>query len=403
MKTVKITNGYTIRDALTFNGTYNVTHTNRKMYKPATSESPAIIRVFLDFDGKAKSILVKEGDYQYFDENGSAIEVRPVKDTFNNSEVNKSAPMTVAEEPTQIENVVQIKREFVPEVHEIEVPEVSPTFIPGTNFKTVSSIVKSNMFMPILITGPSGNGKTIMAQQACAKAKRKMIRVQISPETDEDALIGGMRLIDGNTVFENGPVINAMLQGAVLLIDEIDRGSNKIMCLQGIMEGNDFVIKRTGTIIKPAPGFTIIATGNTKGDGSDDGSFSAATVIDDAFLERFSGVIDQGWPTITQEKRIVEKHCEEYDITLDSSNELLVKRLTRWAKTLRSSYDQGGIQHVISTRRLTHILKTYSILGNLKLAMDMACSKFDTDTKEAMLAAFDLITGNEEEDDDDII
>lgn len=397
MKTVQITNGYTIRNAETFNGTYNVTHTNRKMHAPATKYSSAVIRLFLDFDGKAKSILVKEGDYQYFDAKGSVIEVKPVKSPFNTK-----PKQTIVEEPMQVENVVRIKREFVPEVHEIEVPEISPVFIPGTNFKTVSSIVKSNMFMPILITGPSGNGKTIMAQQACAKTKRKMIRVQISPETDEDSLIGGMRLIDGNTVFENGPVINAMLQGAVLLIDEIDRGSNKIMCLQGIMEGNDFVIKRTGDTIKPAPGFTIIATGNTKGDGSDDGSFSAATVIDDAFLERFTGVIDQGWPTIAQEKRIVEKHCEEFGITLNAGNELLVKRLTRWTKTLRASFDQGGIQHIISTRRLAHILKTYSVLGNLKPAIDMACSKFDADTKEAMITTFDLITGNESDDDENV-
>ena len=383
----------------------NVIITNGKFANGTKCEGTFITngKRFLTIRDENKEVIPGTHKVCIQKDNGKNAWITVLKDdyTYSNNTTSTPAPVVKGNEEVEFENKVTIKREFIPEVHEIEVPAVSPLFTPGANFKTVSNIIKSNMFMPILITGPSGNGKTFMAQQACAKAKRKMIRVQISPETDEDSLIGGMRLIEGNTVFEKGPVINAMESGAVLLIDEIDRGSNKIMCLQGIMEGSDFVIKRTGETVKPAPGFTIIATGNTKGNGSDDGSFSAATVIDDAFLERFTGVVEQGWPTASQEYKILEKHSDEFNIELTDDHKLLLKRLTRWVKTLRASYAEDGIEGTISTRRLAHILKMYSVVNDINLAINMACSNFDEDTKDAMISTFNLITGNEIDDEDE--
>lgn len=391
MKTVIVKNG--IRNGKNganqpaFNGEFEYRGRNLTYRNVEGDVVPGIHYVKIVNKGKNIGLLVNENDY-----------------TFSAKEREIIAPKTSIEvqpAPQQqtMENVVTIKREFIPEVHEIEVPQKSALFQKGANFKSVHSIVKSGMFMPIMITGPSGNGKTFMAQQACAHAKRKMIRVQISPETDEDSLIGGMRLIDGNTVFEKGPVINAMEQGAVLLLDEIDRGSNRIMCMQGIMEGADFVIKRTGETIKVTDGFTIIATANTKGTGSDDGSFAAATIIDDAFLERFVGVIDQGWPTVSQETKMLINHLDEFDMEKTDGLITLINRLTRWAKTIRTSYAQGGVSAVISTRRLVHILKMTHVLDDTELAVSMACAKFDEDTKEAMLSALELITGDEVEED----
>ena len=417
VKSVKVVNGHLGRDKQQFNGEYNVRSLSRRVRTWSDNpEVPTLIKIFLlDNEDQLRGITVAEGNYTYIDSNGNEIKTEPMskprskKETTVNKSTQSLPQVKEKEMATEIENVtalelksVPTKPQIVPIKHDIEVPKVSVNFVPGTNFSTVKSIISSEMFMPMLVTGPSGNGKTFMIEQACAKAKRKMIRVQISPETDEDSLIGGMRLIDGNTVFEKGPVVNAMEAGAILLIDEIDRGSNKIMCLQGIMEGSAFVIKRTGETIHPKEGFNIIATGNTKGNGSEDGSFSAASVIDDAFMERFAGVIDQGWPTISQEKNMLVKHCTEYGIDLTSSeNDKLVERLTRWAKTIRTSFNQGGIECVISTRRLTHILKTYSVLGKLDLAVNMACSKFDESEKEALLSTLSLITGDEVDTDDE--
>jgi len=416
VKSVKVVNGYLGRGNETFNGEYKIETLARRVYKWSDDpEVPALIKVFLlDETGKKRGVTVAEGNYQYIDSDGNDYNVPPMKKPRNKKEttvkaVNNTAQIKTEVKEATMENVsnfelksVPTKPQIIPIKHDIEVPKAAINFVPGTNFSTVKSIISSQMFMPMLVTGPSGNGKTFMIEQACAKVKRKMIRVQISPETDEDSLIGGMRLIDGNTVFEKGPVVNAMEAGAILLIDEIDRGSNKIMCLQGIMEGSSFVIKRTGETIHPKEGFNIIATGNTKGNGSEDGSFSAATIIDDAFMERFAGVIDQGWPTLSQEKNILIKHCTEYGIDLTSSeNNKLVERLTRWAKTIRTSFNQGGIECVISTRRLTHILKTYSVLGKLDLSVNMACSKFDESEKEALLSTLSLITGDEVDTDED--
>ena len=260
--------------------------------------------------------------------------------------------------------------------------EVDPTFVPWGPFADITKILKSQMFFPVYISGLSGNGKTFMAEQACAKLKRQVIRVQINPETDEDDLIGGFRLINGETVFAKGPVLKAMESGSILLLDEIDRATNKIMCLQGILEGKPVLVKKTGDIIKPAPGFNVIATANTKGKGSEDGRFTAASIIDDAFLERFNISIDQKFPSKSIEEKILNRHFEKFNNTPDID---FVTHLVNWADIIRKTFYDDGIDEVVSTRRLCHIVQTFSIFDDKAKAIDLCISRFDDDTKEAFL------------------
>ncbi len=264
---------------------------------------------------------------------------------------------------------------------EVYIPTHDKTFVQWGNFSDVFKIVKSQMFYPTFITGLSGNGKTFMVEQACAKANREYVRVQISPETDEDDLIGGFRLINGDTVFQKGPVLKAMEAGALLLIDEIDRGTNKIMCLQGVLEGKPLLVKKTGEVITPKDGFNVLATANTKGKGSDDGRFTAATILDEAFLERFTITIEQEYPTPKTETKIVEKHMEKFECIDKPFAELLVG----WADTIRKTYEDGGVDEIISTRRLCHIVQTFSIFGKRDKAIALCVNRFDDDTKEAFL------------------
>ena len=258
---------------------------------------------------------------------------------------------------------------------------VDDTFVPWGFFKDVTKVIKSEMFYPMYISGLSGNGKTFMVEQSCAKLNREFIRVQINPETDEDDLLGGFRLINGETVFSKGPVLKAMENGAVLLLDEIDRATNKIMCLQGILEGKPVLVKKTGETITPQPGFNIIATANTKGKGSDDGRFTAASIIDEAFLERFTISIDQQFPAKSIETKIVLKHMEKFG----SIDKEFAEKLVTWADIIRKTFEDDGVDEVVSTRRLCHITQSYAIFGDKLKAIDLCISRFDDDTKEAFL------------------
>ena len=260
-----------------------------------------------------------------------------------------------------------------------------PTFVPWGAYHDIVKIIKSEMFYPVYISGLSGNGKTFMVEQAAAKLGREFIRVQINPETDEDDLLGGFRLINGETVFSKGPVLKAMENGAVLLLDEIDRATNKIMCLQGILEGKPVVVKKTGETIAPAPGFNVIATANTKGKGSEDGRFTAASIIDDAFLERFTVAVDQQFPSMAIEKKIVKKHMQKFDMVDDP----FADNLVGWADIIRKTFYDDGVDEVISTRRLCHIVQTFSIFKDKMKAIDLCIARFDDDTK---LAFLDLYT-----------
>lgn len=298
-----------------------------------------------------------------------------------------------------IENKVALRGVSSVSSDEVYVPTVDPTYIKWGEYNDIMKIIKSGMFFPTYISGLSGNGKTMMVEQACAKAKREFVRVQISPETDEDDLIGGFRLIDGETVFQKGPVVKAMERGCILLIDEIDRSTNKIMCLQGVLEGNPILLKKTGEVVRPADGFNVIATANTKGRGSDDGRFTAASIIDDAFLERFVCVVDQPFPQPTIEKKIVSAHMSKFGV----EDEEFTDKLIAWSNVIRKTFEADGVDEVISTRRLCHISKCYSIFEDRMKSINKCISRFDDETRTAFLDLYTKIDESQLTEDGEIV
>jgi MoxR-like ATPase len=261
------------------------------------------------------------------------------------------------------------------------IPQKDNTYVPFGFFKQLEQILKSHIFYPVFITGLSGNGKTTMVEQVAAKLRRECIRVNISIETDEDDLIGGNTLHDGNVIYREGPVLMAMRRGAVLLIDEIDRGSNKLMCLQSILEGKPFFNKKTGEMIYPEKGFTIIATANTKGRGTEDGRFIAAQILDEAFLERFPITVEQEYPSVAVEKRIINNKMEFYG-RVDTD---FADKLVNWAEIIRKTFVEGGVDEIISTRRLVNIVQAYSIFEDREEAIKYCINRFDEDTKSAFM------------------
>jgi len=267
------------------------------------------------------------------------------------------------------------------------IPEKDPNFVTFGDYSSVKSIIASKKFYPIFITGLSGNGKTLGVTQACAEKKREMIRVNITIETDEDDLLGGYRLRDGQTVWQNGPVIEAMERGAVLLLDEIDLASNKIMCLQPILEGNGVFVKKINKFIKPALGFTVVATANTKGKGSEDGQFIGTNVLNEAFLERFPITFEQKYPSVKIETKIISNMLESENAKDDE----YASNLVNWADIIRKTYSEGGVDEIISTRRLVHIAKAYSIFKNKLKAVEVCTNRFDDDTKQSFIDLYTKI------------
>ena len=262
------------------------------------------------------------------------------------------------------------------------VPTKDPTFVPFGNFNAVKKIIKSRVFYPTYIQGLSGNGKTFGVEQACAQLNRELIRVNITIETDEDDLIGGFRLQNGSTVWHNGPIIEALERGCVLLLDEIDLASNKILCLQSILEGKGVFLKKIGKYVKPAEGFNVIATANTKGKGSEDGRFIGTNVLNEAFLERFAITLEQDYPSTVTETRILKALCNDADFCA---------RLADWAQIIRKTFNDGGVDEVISTRRLVHIVKAFEIFGSKEDAIQYSINRFDDETKQAFLELYDKI------------
>jgi len=267
------------------------------------------------------------------------------------------------------------------------IPEKDDTFVKFGNFGDIRKIIESRLFYPTFITGLSGNGKTFSVEQACAQLKRELIRVNITIETDEDDLIGGFRLVDGNTAWHNGPVIEALERGAVLLLDEIDLASNKILCLQSILEGKGVFLKKIGKWVKPAAGFNVIATANTKGKGSDDGRFIGTNVLNEAFLERFPVTFEQEYPTPKTEQKILEGVA----LDLQVEDRDFCKRLVDWADIIRKTFYDGGIEEIISTRRLVHIIRAYSIFGDKAKAIQVCVNRFDDETKQSFLELYDKV------------
>ena len=277
------------------------------------------------------------------------------------------------------------------------VPDSDGNFVPFGSFSDVKKVIKSKQFYPIFITGLSGNGKTVSVEQACAQSNRELIRVNITIETDEDDLIGGFRLVNGETVWHNGPVVEALQRGAVLLLDEVDLASNKILCLQSVLEGKGIFLKKIGKYVQPKEGFNVIATANTKGKGSDDGRFIGTNVLNEAFLERFALTFEQEYPTPAVESKIllrvaasVGKHDEEF-----------CNNLANWADIIRRTFKDGGIDEVISTRRLVHIMRAYAIWGDRMKAIKVCVNRFDDETKQSFIELYDKIDAdvNTEEED----
>ena len=275
------------------------------------------------------------------------------------------------------------------------VPDKDPVFVPWGSFTDIKKIVSSKAFYPIFVTGLSGNGKTMNVSQACAATNRECIRVNITIETDEDDLLGGYRLQDGQTVWQNGPVIEAMERGALLLLDEIDLASNKIMCLQPILEGNGVFLKKINRFVKPSKGFNVIATANTKGQGSDDGKFIGTNILNEAFLERFPITIEQAYPTNKIETKILLNVMSDKGLTKDVDSEF-AKSLVTWADIIRKTYYEGGVDELISTRRLVHIVEAFSIFKNKMKAIEMCTNRFDLDTKTSFLELYTKIDGGED-------
>jgi hypothetical protein len=292
--------------------------------------------------------------------------------------------------PQVVENIERTYQApaAMPAVEQNLIPDKDDTFVKFGNFNDVKKIIQSRLFYPTFITGLSGNGKTFSVEQACAQLKRELIRVNITIETDEDDLIGGFRLVNGETVWHNGPVIEALERGAVLLLDEIDLASNKILCLQSILEGKGVFLKKIGRFVKPADGFNVIATANTKGKGSDDGRFVGTNVLNEAFLERFCVTFEQPYPASTVEVRILQGVAKHLGLTeIDD----FCKRLADWGDVIRKTFYDGGIDEIISTRRLVHIIRAYSIFGNKAKAIQVCINRFDEETKTAFLELYDKI------------
>ena len=290
------------------------------------------------------------------------------------------------------QKVEEIERTYeapaaIPAIEQNLIPQKDDTFVQFGNVTDIKKIIKSRLFYPTFITGLSGNGKTFSVEQACAQLGRELIRVNLTIETDEDDLIGGFRLINGGTVWHNGPVIEALERGAILLLDEIDLASNKILCLQSILEGKGVFLKKIGKYIQPTEGFNVFATANTKGKGSDDGRFIGTNVLNEAFLERFPVTFEQSYPSPAIEQKILEGIA----LDLGVEDREFCKRLCDWGDIIRKTFYDGGIEEIISTRRLVHIIHAYSIFGDKAKAIQVCVNRFDDETKQAFLELYDKV------------
>ena len=313
------------------------------------------------------------------------IKLKPVgiskKDIVKEVQVNVPAPVVQVPQESMSVNLVMSSN------IENLVPSKFEGFVPWGHTSTIKQIVKSGLYYPLFVTGLSGNGKTLMIEQIHAEMKKELIRVNITIETDEDDLLGGFRLINGETKFVPGPVIEAMNRGCTLLLDEIDLGSNKLMCLQPVLEGKGVYLKKVNQWVTPKKGFNVMATANTKGQGSDDGMFIGTNVLNEAFLERFAITLEQPYASIAIEKKIIVGAMKKYG----KVDEKFADNLITWADVIRKTFADGGIDSVISTRRLDHIAKAFAIFSDKAKSIELCCARFDTDTKESFLDLYSKI------------
>ena len=328
---------------------------------------------------------LKSNRYNFKD--GSVFNLTPILAIDSNGTtvaVSKPEPLTVPRVAPQVQQMPVAAATASVNMMDDNVkiiPEKMPNYVPFGHAKDVKNILKSKIFFPFFVTGLSGNGKTLMIEQTCAQLKRELFRVNITIETDEDDLMGGHTLQNGNIIFREGPVIKAMRKGAVLLLDEVDLGSNKMMCLQSVLEGKGYLIKKTGEWVTPTPGFTVVATANTKGQGSEDGKFIGTQIMNEAMLERFAITMQQEYPPVTTERNILK---QEMALTGDVDEDF-VKKLVDWADIIRKTYYEGAIDDVITTRRLVHIVSAYKMFGDKLKAITMCISRFDEETRNAVL------------------
>lgn len=341
----------------------------------------------IDIHRYAVSCGYKNADFLFTDKNRVSRGMFRIPE-LNNSVMNAAQPSTVVPIKT-------VEKKFDPnavsEYGYAIIPERDKHYVPFGDFKDIQSIIESGQFFPVFIAGLSGNGKTFMVEQAAARAKRRMIRVQLSRETDEDDLMGGFRLINGETKFMKGPVVRAMELGALLLLDEADRAdSGKIMCLQGVLEGKPYFVKKTGEVIYAKDGFNVIVTANTKGKGSDDGRYVSASILDDAWLERFVITIEQNFPSGKVEQKILNSYMSD-DREVSEDDSKYIDKLISWAEIIRKTFNENAIDEVISTRRLVHIVRTYKLFGDRMQAIRLCINRFDEETKTAFLNLYSKI------------
>jgi len=353
-----------------------------------TISRPEVVSIASEHDVKYplwlendKKLRVGRGVYWLPDLNGQygGVHSHPIRDGFTDVE---------SETPSTTDSIVNLSSTIsIMDNQDNYVPDKFIGYVPYGNFNLVKQVIKSRIFYPMFITGLSGNGKTLMVKEVCARLKREYVRANITIETDEDDLIGGFRLINGETVWHDGPVITAMKRGAVLLLDEIDLASNKIMALQPVLEGSSIFIKKIGQWVHPAAGFNVIATANTKGQGSDDGRFIGTNVLNEAFLERFPVTVEQSYPTASMEQKILNNELNKHDLKDEDFSENLVK----WADVVRKTFFEGGCDEIISTRRLVHIVGAFSIFDDKMKSIELTVNRFDSETKESFLDLYSKI------------
>ena len=331
---------------------------------------------------------VSRGKYQFSKDHSFDVKVQKPSKEAVKKEVKKSikkdmeilnSVSTPAPAPTQeAQPAVLSMAKLKPSIVNL-IPKKDPQYVAWGHFKDIKSILESKIFYPIFVTGLSGNGKTSMIREVCAKLKRDMVRVNITVETDEDDLLGGFRLVNGETVWQDGPLVVAMKTGAVALIDEVDLASHKIMCLQPIMEGQPIYLKKINEVVYPAEGFNIVATANTKGKGSSDGRFMGTNILNEAFLDRFSATFYQEYPSTSSEEKILKKQFAKYEISEDD----FVSKLVKWADVIRRSFKNGAVDDIVTTRRLIDITKTFSIFNNKMKAISLCLERFDDETRDS--------------------
>jgi len=338
--------------------------------------------------------------------NGYEIPELSVFEDYLNS-VSTSTTKKVKGEKVEMPKKTKGTKKVVDENQEMNyVPVVDKNYVKWGDYRTIEQVIKSRMFYPIFITGLSGNGKTMMVEQSCARNKRDMYRVNITCRTDEDDLLGGFRLVDGQTIWFDGPVVKAMKTGAILLLDEIDLASDDIMCLQPILEGKGVFLKKINKFVEPSEGFQVFATANTKGQGDEHGKFVGTGFLNEAFLERFPVTVEQVYPKKATEIKILTKYWESLETeTPDDIEDIetLIDQLVTWAGITRTSYNEAVLSDLITTRRLVFIMKAYSIFGNIQKSIELNLNRFDDLTKMSFIDLFKKVSAIEEMQEDDVL